>query len=229
MTPNQKNILVKLVVGNLIVYVVLAYWFLGLPVPQISELVALIPTLAPKPTPTLIKVTTTVTRLPTLEPTPTQKPLPTSRVIRPTAKPGVQQAVPQAPSGTSPSSPMLPGDAWQTLGAGAQVWYRIGYGGVHMDVLLEAKPLEGVTMDVFAPNQLGQPIGRGTFQKALGGLVWAGGHWNADGSWLARIHNSNPASVQYKLSSNSKDISNKTCESYWEHIGTAPVYWTVCE
>jgi hypothetical protein len=124
---------------------------------------------------------------------------------------------------------MLPGDAWQTLGAGAQVWYKIGNGGVHIDVLLQAQPLDGVTMDVFAPTQLGQPIGRGTYQNALGGLVWAGGHWSSEGDWLARINNSNQMPVQYKLSSNVKDISNKTCHSYWEHIGTAPVYWTICE
>lgn len=226
MTSNQKNFLVKLVVGNLIVYAVLAYWFLGLPVPQISDLMALIPTPGVRPTPTLIRVTTSVTRLPTLEPTPTQKPLPTSRLVRPTAKPVAQPAFPQ---GTSPSSPMLPSDAWLGLGAGGQVWYKIGYGGVHIDVLLQAKPLDGVTMDVFAPNQLAQPIGRGTYQRALDGLVWAGGHWNADGNWLARINNSNAASVQYKLSSNIKDISNKTCESYWESLGNAPVYWTVCQ
>lgn len=226
MTPNQKNILVKLVVGNLIVYVVLAYWFLGLPVPQISDLAALIPTAALKPTPTLIRVTTTVTRLPTLEPTPTQKPPPTSRLIRPTAKPIAQQAIPQ---GTSPSSPMLPGDAWQTLAAGAQVWYKIGDGGVHIDVALQAKPLDGLTMEVYAPRQMDQPIGHGTYQKQTDSLVWAGGHWQADGAWLARINNSNSAPVQYKLSSNVKDISNKTCHSYWEYLGTAPVYWTVCE
>ena len=228
MTPNQKSLLVKLVVGNLLIYAVLGYWFLGLPVPQISDLVALIPTPALKPTPTLIRVTTTVTSIPTLMPTPTQKPLPTSRLVRPTAKP-VAQGVPQIASGTSPTNPLRPSDAWQTLGAGAQVWYQVGHGGVHIDVLLQAKPLDGVTIDVFAPNQLGQPIGRGTMQKALGGLVWAGGHWNAEGDWLAQIRNNNSTAVQYKLSSNVKDISNKTCESYWEFIGTEPVYWTVCE
>ena len=124
---------------------------------------------------------------------------------------------------------MTPAGSWLTLGAGERVWYVIGSGGVHMDIFLEAKPLDGMTMEVYAPGQLDQPIGHGTFQAATGALVWAGGHWQSEGNWLARVINGNPVPVQYKLSSSTKDISNKTCYSYWEYIGDQPVYWTKCQ
>lgn len=124
---------------------------------------------------------------------------------------------------------MIPADTWRTLGAGARVWYIVGSGGVHMDVFLQAKPLDGVTMEVYAPDQLDQPIGHGTYQAASGALVWAGGHWSSEGDWLARVVNGSSISVQYKLTSSAKNISNKSCYSYWEYIGDQRVYWTECQ
>jgi len=120
-------------------------------------------------------------------------------------------------------------NSWQTLNPGERVWYKIGSGGFHLSVFLEAKPLDGMSLDVYAPGQLDQPIGRGTLQLASGSLVWAGGHWQSEGDWLARVTNGNPASVQYKLTSSAKDISGKSCYSYWEDIGTQHVYWTECQ
>jgi hypothetical protein len=123
---------------------------------------------------------------------------------------------------------MLPADSWRTLGGGSHAWFMVGSGGVHMDVFLEAKPIDNVSMDVYAPNQIDQPIGSGTVDKS-GRLAWAGGHWQSDGNWLALVTNKSPAPVQYKLTSAIHDISHKSCYSYWEYIGTSRVYWTKCE
>jgi len=229
MTPNQKSILVKLVLGNLILYAVLAFFVFGPPLPQFSDLIALLPTRALIATPTPRKPTATVTSAPSS--TPTLTPKPTTRIVRAfaaTTTPSQQLAV-AAATGTNPQNPMMPGDSWRALGANSQVWYKIGDGGVHMDVALQSKPLDGVTLDIFAPNQLGQPIGQGTYQSQTGSLVWSGGYWQADGSWLARIVNSSPTTAQYKITSVVKDISAKSCNSYWEYIGDKYVYWTKCD
>ena len=124
---------------------------------------------------------------------------------------------------------MMPADSWRAISAGARVWYKLGSGGEHMDVFLEAKPLDGLSLEVYAPGNLDQPIGHGTLQSSTNRLVWAGGHWQSEGDWLGRVTNGNPVTVQYKLDSSGRDISNKSCYSYWENIGANPVYWTECE
>ncbi len=232
MTPNQKSILFKLILGNLIVYVVLAFFAFGPPLPQLEDLASLMslvshPTaVALQPTKALPRAIAAPTSTPA--PSPTLVLRPVMRSVRPPAPPVASPVPITVRAGDSPAHALVPADAWLTLGAGARVWYVIGSGGVHMDVSLEAKPLDGITMEVYAPGQLDQPIGHGTYQTATGRLVWAGGHWQSEGNWLARVINGNPAPVQYKLTSSAKDISNKSCYSYWENIGDQRVYWTEC-
>ncbi len=228
MTPNQKDLLTKLILGNLIVYVVLAFLAFGPPLPQLADFLDRLPAIALQPTRTLPRPTVSPTPVPALSPVPTTVIRPAVRNVRPPAPPAASP-VPVPPEGDSPSNPMTPADAWRPLGAGARVWYIVGSGGVHMDVFLQAKPLDGITMEVYAPGELDQPIGHGTYQAATGSLVWAGGHWQSEGNWLARIVNGNSFSVQYKLTSSAKNISGKSCYSYWENIGDARVYWTECQ
>ncbi len=141
----------------------------------------------------------------------------------------VPAPAPVVVGGTSPSSPLNPTGNWDILGAGGTVWYRIGSGGVQMSVFLDAEPLGNVTLAVYAPGQLHRPIGYGTpYHKDTARLAWAGGHWRAQGDWLAKITNSNPIPIRYRISSSVNDISNKTCYSYWEYIGPNYVYWTEC-
>jgi len=229
MTPNQKGFLAKLILGNLLVYMFLAFFAFGPPLPQLVDLMGRPLAVALQPTKTSPRPTAPPTPIPVPSPVPTLVIRPALRNVRPPAPPVVSPASLITQAGASPSNPMTPADSWLTLGAGERVWYVIGSGGVHMDVFLEAKPLGGITLEVYAPGQLDQPIGHGTFQAATGRLVWAGGHWQSEGNWLARVTNGNPASAQYKLTSSAKDISGKSCYSYWEDIGNQPVYWTVCQ
>jgi len=228
MTPNQKNTLAKLVLGNLMVYAGLAFLAFGPPLPPLDDLTSRLPAVALQPTKASPRPTALPTSVPTPAPTHTLVIQPASRSARPPAPPVASPAPLTTRAGANPSNPMTPADAWLALGAGERVWYVVGSGGVHMDVFLEAKPLDGVTMEVYAPGQFDHPIGQGTFQTATGALVWAGGHWQAEGDWLARVINANPAPVQYKLTSSARDISSKSCYSYWENIGSEPVYWTEC-
>lgn len=131
-------------------------------------------------------------------------------------------------NGSSPTNALIANGSWDTLGAGANVWYRIGNGGVHMDVFLDATPMSNVTLAVFAPNQFHKPIGYGTPARGGAQLVWAGGHWKSQGDWVAKITNGNPVPISYRLTSSAIDISNKSCYSYWEWIGPNYVYWTEC-
>lgn len=133
------------------------------------------------------------------------------------------------PGGSTIATAYVAGDTWRTLGVGGVAWYRIGASGEHMDVWLDASPQNGVSMSIFAPNGGDHPIGQGTSYNAdPTRLFWAGGHWNGDGYWYARITNNSPVSVLYRVTSSQQDISNRSCWSYWEHIGSAPVYWTEC-
>jgi hypothetical protein len=228
MTPNQKDVLTKLVLGNLIVYGVLAFFAFGPPLPQVIDLLGRPTAVARQPAIISPRPAFPPTYTPAPSPIPTRVMGPVLRNVRPPVPAVASPAHPAARVGDDPANPLTPADAWRTLGAGERVWYIVGSGGVHMDVFLEAKPLDGVTMEVYAPGLLDQPIGQGTFQAATGRLVWAGGHWQSEGAWLARVINGNSVPIQYKLTSSVKDVAGKSCYSYWENIGTERVYWTEC-
>jgi hypothetical protein len=135
-----------------------------------------------------------------------------------------------ARTGDSPTNALSADGGSRSLAAGASVWYRIGSGGDHMEVFLDANPLSGMALSVYAPGNASDPIGQGTLQKSSGRLVWAGGHWRSEGDWLARVANSNPMAVQYTLTSSARSIGKKSCYSYWENYPTGQrVYWTECE
>jgi hypothetical protein len=150
-------------------------------------------------------------------------------IIVATAAPMAPQAVAAAPSGNNPSNPANVINTWQTLSPSASVWVKLGNGGDHIDAFLEANPIDGVTMQVFSPDNLERPIGQGTYQSSSGRLGWAGGKWNSTGAWMAKITNGNSGAVQYKLTATATAIPPCESISYWEKIGTADVYWTRCK
>lgn len=207
-------------------------------------------TQTPWPTPRVLQVgerfslATGVIALPTLPSAPAPRalavphnlPAPAPRMPAPTllpvapvpAQPPVAAAL--ARDGATPERALVADGAARTLAAGASVWYLVGHGGQHIDVFLDAQPLSGMSFAVFAPGNLSNPIGQGTLQPSSGRLVWAGGHWRSQGDWFARVTNHNSMTVQYRVTTSARDISNKSCYSYWEYYQTgAYVYWTECQ
>lgn len=234
MTPKQSDILYKLFVTNLLVWGGLGFLLYGMPFIESrshaqATAVALsqtrfAPTQAiPSTTPTSQRVSRATI------PTPAQKF--SGPIIVATAAPIPPQPIAAAPpaSGSNPSIPSNVTNTWQTLGPGSSIWVKLGNGGDHIDAFLEANPLDGVTMQVFPPGNLGQPIGQGTYQNATGKLVWSGGKWNSTGDWMAKITNGGSGAVQYKLTTTGFTIGQCDSISYWEKIGNADVYWTRCK
>jgi len=238
MTPKQSDLLFNLLVTNLIVWGGLGFLFYGLPFIEErnhaqATVIALSQTrFAPSPTPTqaIPSATLTPPRVSrAIVPTPAQKF--SGPIIVATAAPIPPQPIAAAPppSGSNPSIPSNATNSWQTLNPGTSTWVKLGNGGDHIDASLEANPLDGVTMQVFAPGNLDRPIGQGTYQSSSGRLVWSGGKWNSSGDWMAKITNSNANAVQYKLTATAAAIPPCDSISYWEKIGTADVYWTRCK
>jgi hypothetical protein len=132
-------------------------------------------------------------------------------------------------SSASPQNALMPDGSPHILAAGASVWYKVGKGGEHIDVFLDSPLLSGMVLQIYAPGNLSDPVGQGTLQKGTGRLAWAGGHWNSDGDWMARVTNNNPLPANYTLTSSVRDISNKSCYGYWEYLPTGQyVYWSEC-
>lgn len=148
-------------------------------------------------------------------------------VTPPSAAPKV--AAPAAPSGNTSASSANLVNSWQMLAPGSVVWLKLGSGGDHIDASLEANSLDGVSMQVFAPDSPDRPIGQGSVQNSTGHLVWSGGKWSSIGDWMARIANTSSAAVWYKLTVSGYSIGQCDSISYWEKIGTADVYWTRCK
>ncbi len=242
MSWNQKSVIAILVFSNLLVYVYgyLAWQILATPQPAVtqpSEMIAL--DIAPSPTST---PTATLTPIPTSTATPTLTPTPAPTEITVTStstpRPLAARARPRATATLTPPAvqnatntfgPLQPGDAWKTLPPKTSVWYKLGNGGDHIDALLQAQPLEAVKMEVFAPDAPDHPIGQGSPQRGVDGLSWSGGHWNSTGDWLARITNTSPAAVQYRVVSATYVIGHCDSESYWEYVGPNLTYWTRCK
>lgn len=151
----------------------------------------------------------------------------TKAVTPPSAAP--KAAAPAAPSGNASASSANLVNSWQSLGPGSVVWLKLGSGGDHIDASLEANSLDGVSMQVFAPDSPDKPIGQGSLQNSTGHLVWSGGKWSSIGDWMARIANTSSAAVWYKLTVSGYSIGQCDSISYWEKIGTADVYWTRCK
>jgi hypothetical protein len=227
MTPKQKDFLLKLIEWNIIVYALIGFLVYLLP-PLQDQLAARPQAVALQPTSLLSSPTPSPTSPPTS--TPTITPTPTL-VIQPIAPPPIiaRPPVRAAQVSTSPSNPGSPADAWQTIRPHSSIWYKIGNGGDHIDAFLEANPLDGMSMQVYAPGNLDQPIGQGTFQWQTRSLVWAGGKWNSAGDWVARINNDNTAPAQYKLTTSTFVIGKCDSISYWEKLHGQDVLWTACK
>ena len=157
-------------------------------------------------------------------------PMSSSRPPANFAPPIAPAPVVTAPNGDSPTNAMIPDGRSRTIAPGASAWYKIGSGGEHIEAFLDANPLSGIALYVYAPGNLSDPIGQGSLQKSTGRLVWAGGHWRSEGAWLARVANNNPMAVQYTLTSSGQAMGNKSCYSYWENLPTGQrIYWTECQ
>ncbi len=161
--------------------------------------------------------------------------------VAPTAVPpsaAAPASVSASNAGSDISNTLDPGDGERTLSSGGTVWFKIGSAssaGIRMEVWLDVCADSKVDLSIFAPNQLdnlsGPPAGHGTpFQNDRKRLHWSGGGSNAVyGNWYARITNSNPSAIQYKLTTENVVIAPKACNSYWEYIGPNLVWWSACQ
>jgi hypothetical protein len=155
-------------------------------------------------------------------------PVPSYAIARsPSGAPSSQH---QSSSGANPSDAMTPDGAPHSIPPGASLWFKIGTGGERMEVFLDSDPSDGVSLSIFGPGNTSDPIGHGTVQKNSQRLQWAGGHWNGEGVWYARITNNNSTTARFTFTSSSQAIGNKSCYSYWENYPTGQrVYWTECQ
>lgn len=157
------------------------------------------------------------------------------RLVRPTVVANVVKAPATVPTvnpkrGTSPYDAMEPNDAWQTIAANANIWFRIGEEAldrVHLDVWLDANGKGGIGFAVYSPEQFGQlsqttpPKGRGTANKSdkTHDLSWSG-QAPAGGTWYVLVTNSNSTPLSYKVGYNRVVTGPKDCSGpYWEYIG----------
>ena len=243
MSGKQKSLIAVLVLSNLIVYTLGFFAWQTLPAAeptspspdQIAERAVSPPptfTLTRTPTPTLTS-TPPPTPTPTTVPptaTATPKPAATYRPVVKRINPSPTRVPTQSPtsSAANSSGPLLPGDDWRMLAPNASVMYTIGQGGNKMQAVLQSQHLDALRMEVFAPNVWDHPIGVGSLQRGLDGLVWSGGSWGTDGDWMARVTNAGPAAVQYRLVVSSQAVG---CDmtGYWEYIGKDYVYWRKCK
>jgi len=162
----------------------------------------------------------------------------TRRILPPTPTPSAVALVSNAPAfvprGGSPLDAMDVKDEWHDLAPGAVHWYKIDNGNnLLLDVWLDSKPSGGVTLAAFSPEQTNglsvatPPKGRAAPVKTEPShdIFWLGS--SARGVWYFLVTNTNPFPVQYMIG-DKQSTFDRNCWSYWEYIGSTPVYWTKC-
>lgn len=170
------------------------------------------------------------------------------RIARPRAEPkpvAMSKAVPKpvavnvvnARRGGSPYDALDPTDSWQTLEAGASVWYKMGEGidRQHLDIWLDAYGKGGIGFAIYSPDQMNDlssnppPKGRGTYNRTEPShdLYWSG-QSPAGGTWYALVTNYNLFGVSYKLGYNRALTGPRDCgPPYWEWIGAHVNAWVL--
>ena len=131
MTANQRSILGKLVLVNLVVYGILGLWQFGgsvidqgldraqsIAAALQQNLKPTIPAALPARTPTAAP------GVKPASPTPRKGVPPPPVVVRQPIPVTAPQPAPGPQYGSSPSSPMMPADSWRAISAGARVWYN---------------------------------------------------------------------------------------------------------
>ena len=198
------------------------------------------------PTPTAT-VTATATITPTATLTPTATPKPTSTpsptpvgdspdtardpiYIRP--ENCIDSMCPEqrgAPSLTSAQS-------WTWIGANSSTWYKMDDGrGFQIEVWLFANGQQGLSMDVYAPEQRNnlwdaKPIGRGSFNKSMANIgvdLFYSGRSQAYGVWYMKVSNNNAFAVSYSFRfTRTIPQAKNVCDSCHNLIGTD---WGSCQ
>ena len=119
-------------------------------------------------------------------------------------------------TGENPSLAMTPAGDWQYIPARSFVWYKISDGGLQLTLWIDANGMQGLAMDIYAPDQTdwSKPIGRGSFNKfEPHDLFWTG-RTRARGDWYAMVRNTNNFAIPYSLNySRSKHSVADRCSS----------------
>lgn len=134
-------------------------------------------------------------------------------------------------TGENPGLAMTPTGEWQYIAPQSSVWYKISDGGLQLTVWIDANGLNGLAMEIYAPDQTdwSKPIGRGSFNKfEPHDLFWTG-RSRAIGSWYAMVRNDNPIAIPYNLNySRSKHSVADRCSAChgsdieWDRCVSAP-------
>lgn len=153
-------------------------------------------------------VTTTLVVTPTATRVPTFTPVPTPRGDTPeTARVPMYVKPPYCIEMMCPGSLNAPPwDApgqWTWIEPHSVTWYKIHGGTLQVLVWLFANGQNGISFDVYAPDQkdlYGKPVGRGSFNPSQRPAdLFYSGRTQAGGVWYIKVTNSNPFPVSYSL------------------------------
>ncbi len=151
---------------------------------------------------------------------------------QPTPKPAPVAAVKR---GNGPADAIDPADAWDTIQPGASVWYKVDRPqNSSLTVWLDANGNSSVQMAIYSSDQIADlgtvpPKGRATPNKLDNRHdQWWVGQSPSGGTWYAVVTNLANVPLAYKVGTDLLVTGPKQCQSYWEYLGGAPVYWTAC-
>ena len=208
------------------------------------------PTATPQPTTTITDTTTvtdatTITLTATITPTATPKPTSTLSPTPVGDKPEtardpiyvrpdncIDAMCPEQKGAPPLNSPL----SWTWIGANSSTWYKVNDGhSFQIEVWLFANGQQGLSMDVYAPDQRdhlwdSKPIGRGSFNKSqanIGADLFYSGRSQAYGIWYIKVNNGNafPISYSFRYTRTIPQLNN-VCDSCHKLIG---IDWGSCQ
>jgi hypothetical protein len=186
-------------------------------------------------------VTATLTITPTATPQPTWTPSPTPVGDSPdTARIPIYIHPENCIDAMCPEQKGAPAltaaQAWVWIDKNSSTWYKMDDGhSFQLEIWLFANGQQGLSMDVFAPEQRdhlwdAKPIGRGSFNKNqanIGTDLYYSGRSQAYGIWYVRVTNGNSFPVSYSIRyTRTIPQLNNVCDSCHKLIGTD---WGSCQ
>jgi hypothetical protein len=186
-------------------------------------------------------VTATLTITPTATPQPTWTPSPTPVGDSPdTARDPIYVRPENCIDSMCPEQRGAPSltaaQSWTWIGANSSTWYKMDDGrGFQIEVWLFANGQQGLSMDVYAPEQRNnlwdaKPIGRGSFNKSMANIgvdLFYSGRSQAYGVWYMKVSNSNASPVSYSFRfTRTIPQAKNVCDSCHNIIGTD---WGSCQ
>lgn len=110
-------------------------------------------------------------------------------------------------AGSGPNDATSPSAQWVSIPGKTSQWYVFRDEGDRTPISVRMQAGKGVSFAIYTPNNLRQPVGRGTPNRALKNDLFWTGSFNISGNYYVVVRNNNATESGYRLSISGPKVS----------------------